>query len=107
MNSFPKASRYCFQLKKQAKERERQEKKEARAKEQQTRAQAREKIKMSKDKEKLLKKVCLFILYFILFYLPYKRSTFKEITVISMQKIDRKMAREHENHRACKLVQDD
>lgn len=67
MNSFPEASRYCFQLKKEAKERERLEKKEAKEKEKQARAQARERTKMSKDKEKLLKKVCLFIFYFISF----------------------------------------
>ena len=68
MNSFPEASRYCFQLKKEAKERERLEKKEAKEKEKQARAQARERTKMSKDKEKLLKKVCY--LFFILFHFP-------------------------------------
>ena len=77
LKSFYNALRYIllfFQLKKQAKERERQDKKETKEKEKQARAQAREKIKMSKDKEKLLKKVCLFIyLFYFIIFISHKK----------------------------------
>ena len=92
MSSFSEASRSfckCFQLKKQAKERERQEKKEAKEKEQHARAQARERIKMSKDKEKLLKKVC--VIYFD--FISHKNTHSKKLhVIISTQKIGKKMS---------------